>query len=49
MSGVIVGGWSYVVTAYVVTAAVLSAYTTSVLLRLRAERRKIGRAPAPPR
>jgi hypothetical protein len=47
MSGVIVGGWSYVVTAYVVTVVVLAAYTASVLLRLRAERRKAARARVP--
>lgn len=44
-SGVIVGGWEYVVAAYAVTALVLLGYAASVLLRYRTERRK---GPPPP-
>jgi hypothetical protein len=39
VSGVIVGGWSYVVAAYVATAAALLAYSVSVVRRHRSERR----------
>ena len=39
MSGVIVGGWSYVVIAYVSTAVVLLVYSVSVVRRYRSERR----------
>ncbi len=35
MSGVIEGGWSFVVAAYVATAAVLSSYGLSLWLRSR--------------
>jgi len=38
VSGVIEGGWEYVVAAYAVTAVVLGAYATSVFLRLRSEK-----------
>ena len=38
MSGVIQGGWDFVVAAYLVTAAVLCGYATSVFVRLRHER-----------
>ena len=34
MSGVVQGGWEFVVAAYAVTAAVLGAYTASVIVRL---------------
>ena len=37
-TGVIEGGWSYVVGAYAVSAAVLIGYAVSVYLRYRAER-----------
>jgi hypothetical protein len=33
--GVIVGGWSYVLTTYALAAILLSAYTASLFLRLR--------------
>jgi hypothetical protein len=38
MTGVIEGGWSYVIAAYAITAVVLSGYGASVLLRYRAAR-----------
>jgi hypothetical protein len=38
VSGIVEGGWEFVVAAYTVTAVVLAAYATSVFLRLRAER-----------
>ena len=38
MSGVVQGGWEFVVAAYLVTAAVLGGYATSVFVRLRYER-----------
>jgi len=38
LSGVIEGGWEFVVAAYAVSAAVLGAYAASVLLRFRGER-----------
>ena len=44
MSGVLVGGWSFVAGAYTVTALVLAGYVTSVLLRLRAERVRAARS-----
>ncbi|HET7786754.1 MAG TPA: hypothetical protein VIR81_05345 [Myxococcales bacterium] len=44
MSGVVQGGWGFVVAAYTVTGAVLAAYGASVFLRLRAERQRAARA-----
>jgi hypothetical protein len=38
LSGVIEGGWEFVVAAYGVTAVVLGAYATSVFLRFRREK-----------
>lgn len=38
--GMIVGGWEYVYAAYAVTLGVLGVYTTSIVLRLRSERRR---------
>jgi hypothetical protein len=38
MSGVVVGGWEFVIAAYVVTAAVLTAYGASVCFRYKAEK-----------
>lgn len=37
MSGMIPGGWSFVVAAYSVTAIVLAIYGASVIARLRNE------------
>jgi hypothetical protein len=37
MSGMIPGGWNFVVAAYSLTAAVLAIYGISVIVRLRAE------------
>src|SRR5581483_7843791 len=41
LSGVIEGGWEFVVAAYAVTAATLATYATSVFLRYRTERRRM--------
>jgi hypothetical protein len=38
LSGVIQGGWEFVVAAYAVTAAVLGAYGISVFLRYKSEK-----------
>ena len=48
MSGIVQGGWGFVVAAYTVTGAVLAAYATSVFLRLRTERQKAARAEKTP-
>ena len=40
MTGVIEGGWGYVSAAYGATAVILIGYAVSVLLRLRAARRR---------
>lgn len=37
-SGVIEGGWEFVIAAYVVSAAVLGGYWLSIFIRLRGER-----------
>jgi CcmD family protein len=39
--GVIVGGWSYVIAAYVVVAVGLALYAWSLFQRLRTARRQI--------
>ncbi len=44
MSGVIVGGWDFVVAAYALSAVVLLGYALSVHLRYRAERGQQRRA-----
>jgi hypothetical protein len=44
MSGVIEGGWEYVIGAYAVSAATLLASGISLYLRWRAEERRSGRA-----
>jgi hypothetical protein len=44
VSGVVQGGWEFVVAAYAVTGSVLAAYGASVFLRLRAERQRAARA-----
>jgi heme exporter protein CcmD len=46
MSGVIVGGWEFVIAAYTVSAVVLLGYAISVHLRYRAERDQQRRARA---
>jgi heme exporter protein CcmD len=43
LSGVVQGGWEFVVAAYLVSAAVLGAYAASVLWRYRAERERLAR------
>jgi hypothetical protein len=45
LSGVIEGGWEYVVAAYAVSAAVLGGYAVSVFLRLRSEKARAARDP----
>lgn len=42
MSGVIQGGWEFVIAAYAVSGLVLAGYTASVFLRLRSERLRNG-------
>ena len=42
MSGVVQGGWEFVVAAYVVTAGVLATYATSVFLRYKSEQHRAG-------
>lgn len=44
MTGVVEGGWEFVVAAYLVTAAVLGAYAASIFLRFTTERRTAARA-----
>jgi len=39
MTGVIQGGWSYVIAAYALTATVLVAYAVSLFVRLGQEKR----------
>jgi hypothetical protein len=39
MTGVVEGGWPYVLGAYGVSAAILLGYAVSIHLRYRAERR----------
>ena len=43
MSGMIAGGWEYVVAAYVVTGVVLLGYSLSIVARLRALTRSAAR------
>ena len=38
MSGVIQGGWEFVIAAYLVTAAVLGGYATTVFVHYRSEK-----------
>jgi hypothetical protein len=45
MSGMIQGGWEYVVAAYVISAAILSSYAVSVFLRYRREKTRRDRRP----
>jgi heme exporter protein CcmD len=42
-SGVIEGGWEYVIAAYGITAAILLGYAASLIARYRAERRRAAR------
>lgn len=46
MTGVVQGGWEFVIAAYAISAAVLGGYATSVLVRYRAERRRAQRETA---
>lgn len=43
MTGVIEGGWPFVIAAYAVTALILSGYAASVFVRHRGERRRAAR------
>jgi hypothetical protein len=43
MTGVIEGGWEFVIAAYVVTALALGLYTLSVAMRYRSERARLER------
>jgi hypothetical protein len=42
-SGVIAGGWEYVVAAYAITAVILLGYAASLIARYRAEHRRAAR------
>jgi acyl-coenzyme A thioesterase PaaI-like protein len=44
-TGVIHGGWSFVVAAYSVTAVVLGGYALTIYLRYRSERDRAAREP----
>ena len=46
MSGVVVGGWEYVWTAYAITSGGLLIYTISLFSRLRKARGGPGSTPA---
>jgi hypothetical protein len=43
VSGVVQGGWEFVVAAYSASAVVLGAYAASVFLRLGSEKRRATR------
>ena len=43
MSGVVQGGWEFVIAAYVVTGVILTGYASSVFLRYRNERNRLDR------
>jgi heme exporter protein CcmD len=43
MTGVVTGGWSFVIAAYGLTALVLIIYTASVVARYRRERQRVER------
>jgi hypothetical protein len=43
-TGVLTGGWEYVAAAYLVSLVILVSYTASVVLRYRAEVRRVERA-----
>ena len=45
-SGVVTGGWEFVIAAYSVTAAMLIGYAVSIHLRYRAERERARREAA---
>jgi hypothetical protein len=40
VTGIVQGGWEFVVAAYVLSAVVLGGYATSVFARYRRERRR---------
>ena len=44
MSGIVQGGWEFVIAAYVVTAVILGGYATSVFLRYHHEKERPGRS-----
>lgn len=41
-TGVLTGGWEYVIAAYLVSLVILVSYTASVVLRYRAEVRRVA-------
>lgn len=45
-SGVVTGGWEYVVAAYTLSAAILLGYACSIYLRYRSERTRRKRREA---
>ena len=40
MSGVIEGGWEFVIAAYSISAVVLAVYATTIFVRLRREKNR---------
>jgi len=40
MSGIVQGGWEFVIAAYLVTAVALGGYAASIFVRLAAEKRR---------
>jgi hypothetical protein len=44
MSGVVQGGWEFVIAAYVVTSVILGSYAVSVFLRYRNEKSRLDRS-----
>jgi len=43
MSGVVQGGWEFVIAAYVVSALILTGYASSVFFRYRSEKARATR------
>jgi len=44
MSGVVQGGWEFVIAAYAVSCVILGGYAASVFLRYRSEKSRLGRS-----
>ena len=43
MSGVVQGGWEFVIAAYVLSGVVLTSYAASVFFRYRSEKARLDR------
>jgi len=44
LSGIVEGGWEFVIAAYVVTGVMLTGYAASVFLRYRSEKDRLDRS-----